>query len=396
MIAVTPHEREEAERLCALVDAERLGRTALEYLAIPSPTCNELAFAEFLAEQLRRMSLEVEVTRLYPNSPNVIARQRYALPGRTLELDAHLDTINMPHAAPEIRAGRLHGRGACDMKGALACMVEAARVLSQTRLPLAGSLLITAHAMHEAPHGHSEPLDDMIARGQFGDACIIAEIGSTRLPMAGLGMSIFDITVERSGEPLHETKGRGVPNPIALASRILSALTARSDELARNPDEWRDSLFVGQVHAGDFYNRIPTRCHIQGTRRYGPPADVDDMRAEFAQLLAFTRAPELQGLNTRVELTRIADGFQVSPDEEIVGCLKEAYQQVHGEALGEERCTVVGNAAWFIRDAGVPCLYHGLDPSSAHADHESADLHAMVQLTQTYIRTALLYLRPTA
>lgn len=385
---------EEAARLCALVDADRLARTALEYLSIPSPTCNELAFAEYLAEQLRQMSLDVEVTRRYPDSPNVVARQRFAQPGRTLELDAHLDTIDMPHAAPEIRGGRLHGRGACDMKGALACMVEAARVLRQTRLPLAGSLLITAHAMHEAPHGHSEPLDDMIAAGQFGDACIIGEIGSTRLPMAGLGMSIYDITVERAGEPLHETKGRGVPNPIALGSQILGALLARSDELARAPDEWRDSLFVGQVHAGDFYNRIPTRWHIQGTRRYGPPASVDDMRAEFARLLAFTRTYEAQGLSTRIELTRIADGFAVSPDEEIVGCLQEAYRQVHGQALLEERVTVVGNAAWFIRDAGVPCLYHGLEASSAHADHESADLHEMLQLTQTYIRTALLYLRP--
>ncbi|NLG27206.1 MAG: M20 family metallopeptidase [Chloroflexi bacterium] len=385
-------ERTEAERLWQLIDAERLAQRALDYMRVPSPTCDELAFAEYLVDDLRRLGLRVDVTRRYPNSPNVIARHDFG-PGRTLELDAHLDTIDMPHSPPERRGNRLYGRGACDMKGALACMAETARVLAQTRIPLAGTLLLTAHAMHEAPLGHSEPLDDMIAQGQVGDAVIIGEIGHDHLPVAGLGMAIFDVTIERAGEVLHETKGRGILNPVSVVSRVLSVLTARSSELSHAAGDWGDSLFIGQVHAGDFYNRIPTRCHIQGTRRYGPPADVDDMRAEFARLLAFTEAFREQGITVTTQLTRIADGFSVSPDEEIARCLRQAYAHVHGRELPTERCSVVGNAAWFIRDAGVPCLYHGLDGASAHSDCEYTDLDEMVRLTRTYIMSALCYLR---
>ncbi|MCC7353804.1 MAG: M20/M25/M40 family metallo-hydrolase [Anaerolineae bacterium] len=392
-LSVSQPTRARARLLWNLIETDRLRDLTLGFLRIASPTGDEAAFANHLAECLRGIPMAVEMTHRYPQSPNVIARLRFARPGKTLQLDGHLDTIDMPHAPPRFKKGRIFGRGACDMKGALACMAEAARILIAAAPELAGSLLVTAHSLHEMPVGHNEALDDMIERGYYGDAVIIGECGSTSLPIAGLGMAVFDITVERQGDVLHETKAKGVPNPILYANRIATALAEHAQSLAREGGPLPESLFIGQIHGGDFYNRIPTVCRIQGTRRYAAPKGVTDIRQEFDHLLAFTKDFAAAGIRTQTTVTRAGDGFRLSPEESIVRCLKEAYQEVHGTELRESYSTVVGNAPWFIRDAHVPCLYHGPDQSSAHGDIEYVDLDDMVRVCQVYILTALLYLQ---
>ncbi len=388
---VTAAVQERARALWACIDVERLHETALGFLRVPSPTGEEEAFALHLADCLCGLPMAVEMTYPTPNSPNVIARHAFDRPGQTLQFDGHLDTIPMPHAPPQIAEGRLYGRGACDMKGPLACMVEAARILIQ-HAELCGALMLTAHSLHEAPLGLNQPLDDMIRRGQFGDAVIIGEAASDRLPVAALGMCIWDITVSRQGDVLHESKGTGIPNPLVYANRVLAALSEHAIALARRPGPLKHSLFVGQVHGGDFYNRIPTTCHLQGTRRFPPPLKAADMREEFARLLAFTEAWRAEGISVDVEITRIGDAYQLPEGTAIADCLKAAYAEVHGRTLEEETISLVANAPWFINDAHVPCVYHGLSASSAHADVEWADLGEMVELVKTLVLTAVLYL----
>jgi len=390
--AISEVTRARVHQLWDAIDVDRLRDVALGFLQISSPTGDEAAFADHFAQTLRQLPMAVEMTYRYPDSPNVIGRHTFGRPGRILQLDGHLDTIANPHSPPRFENGLLIGRGACDMKGALACMVEAARVLITSGIDLAGSLMITAHSLHEMPVGHNEALDDMIEQGQFGDAVVIGECGSTTIPLEGLGMSVFEIVVEREGEVLHETKGRGIPNPIHYASEILSALVKQARALAAERGSLPESLFVGQMHGGDFYNRIPVSCTIQGTRRYTAPKTVHDIRQEFDRLLAFVRAYEAEGIKTRITITRAGDSFRLSADERIVRCLKAAYQEVHGRELPESYTTVVGNAPWFIRDAHVPCVYHGPDQSSAHSDHEYVALDDLVQVVRTYILLVLAYL----
>ena len=381
-----------AEKLWVEVDAGRLCALTLGWLQVPSPTGDEAAFAEVLAAHLATVPMQVEVTRRYPSSPNVIARHAFCRPGRTLAFDGHLDVIDIPNPTPRADASRVYGRGACDMKGQIACMAEAARILIHGAPDLAGTLMITAHSRHETPVGRNEPLDEMIARGQFGDAVIIGECGYNVLPVQGRGMSAYRITVARPGDVVHETQAVGVPNPLYYAARIVAALEGEAERLRARPDGPFESVFVGQIHGGDFFNRVPRACWLEGTWRHERPKSTAEIRQDLERVLAFTEGWTAAGMRVDLDVIPGPDVFTVSGQEPIALCLKAAYQAVHGRPLEEARITLCGNAPWFIRDAHVPCLYHGINQASAHSDNEYAELAEMVQLTKTYILTALLYL----
>jgi acetylornithine deacetylase/succinyl-diaminopimelate desuccinylase-like protein len=102
----------------------------------------EQAMADFVASWLRLGGLDVELVEPVRGRPRVIATARGRGGGRSLMLSGHIDTVgvaNMPDPhTPRVADGRLHGRGAFDMKGGLAaCMVAAAAAV---RLELAGDV----------------------------------------------------------------------------------------------------------------------------------------------------------------------------------------------------------------------------------------------------------------
>ncbi len=180
------------KRALGLVDAQRVAQLTLDLVKIKSYTGETVEVAEFYARTLKDLGLEVQLLRDFPRTPQVVARLRGTGGGPTLELNGHLDTIPVEHSAPKIADGCVWGRGATDMKGGLATVVEAVRCMVEAGVRLKGDLLLTAHGLHEAPLGHGEDITARMRTGPKGDAAIIAEGGGPTLPMAGLGMGIFE------------------------------------------------------------------------------------------------------------------------------------------------------------------------------------------------------------
>lgn len=348
------------------IDAEGLKKRTLDFLRIPSPTGNEKEFSVFFGKLLKNLGMETKIIRKYPGSPNIISKYRFA-PGKTLQFDGHTDAIDKPHAGPTFKDGLIYGRGACDMKGSLAAMVEAARVVINSRLKLKGSIMITAHGLHEAPLGKNEPLDLLIKSGKLGDAVVVGECAHDTLPVEGKGMAIFEITLKRDGPILHELKGNGATNPLFVAGEIIS-------KLKRN-------FFVGVCEGGDFYNRIPVECRIVGTRRYAYRLKIGDVQEELNNIISFVNT--YSDIAVSLKLTRCADGFRISPRSGIAGSLQKAYLAVTNQPLKTSRINIIGNLPWFL-NAGVPGVYHGPDQSSAHSDCEFISLKELVRLTRVY------------
>ena len=120
------------EQVWARISPQRLLQSTYDFVATPSPTGQERAFASLYAGHLREIGLDVEIEEEFPDSPNVVAwlRGRHSRP--VLQFDGHTDTIPTPHAPPslDLAAGVVRGRGAADMKCGLAAVAEALRAIA--------------------------------------------------------------------------------------------------------------------------------------------------------------------------------------------------------------------------------------------------------------------------
>ena len=89
----------------------------------------EAKIAQFVAAWLRAAGMEVDLIDDPPGRPSVVGIARGSGGGRSLVLNAHLDTVGTAGMEapflPRQEAGRLCGRGSCDTKGGLAAPLKA-------------------------------------------------------------------------------------------------------------------------------------------------------------------------------------------------------------------------------------------------------------------------------
>ncbi|MFN2234854.1 MAG: M20/M25/M40 family metallo-hydrolase, partial [Anaerolineales bacterium] len=136
----------------------------------------ETEIGSYIADSLNGLGLQVTTYPIEPGRVNVVGILKGSGGGRSLLLNAHMDTVGIdgmihdPFGA-EIREGRLYGRGAQDMKGSIAAMMGAVKSLVDADADLAGDLLFTAVADEE--HG-SIGTDDLV-RHVSADAAIVTE-----------------------------------------------------------------------------------------------------------------------------------------------------------------------------------------------------------------------------
>ncbi len=158
----------------------------------------EHAIASFVAEWCLGRGLEVEI--LGEERPSVIARKCGSGGGRSLLLNGHLDTVGVAGMErpfePRVEGDRLYGRGAYDMKGALAAILLAATEVTGLR----GDVIVTLVADEELG---SIGTEEMLERIQ-ADAAIVAEPTELRVAIAHRGFVGFEI--ETTGVAAHGSR----------------------------------------------------------------------------------------------------------------------------------------------------------------------------------------------
>src|SRR5450759_3772380 len=98
----------------------------------------------YLQRLFERLGLPWQRLPVAPLRDNIVARLDGEIPpeqgGPILMLEAHQDTVpvdgmTIPPWTPEVRDGRVFGRGACDIKGGMACILTAVSRLIEERPP---------------------------------------------------------------------------------------------------------------------------------------------------------------------------------------------------------------------------------------------------------------------
>jgi acetylornithine deacetylase len=182
---------------------------------------------------------------------------------------------------PEVRGGRVFGRGACDMKGGLSAAVAALASVGQTvgRDRLAGEAVMLAVPSEE--DGGAGMLA-AIRAGYVGDAAVITEPTRLEIVTVQAGAITFRLTVP--GRAAHASTRREGVSALEKLELIHAAL--RRDEAARNASETRPEMralglpyptIIGTVHGGDWASTVPDRVVAEG--RYGVRAGQDAAEA---------------------------------------------------------------------------------------------------------------------
>src|SRR5205823_1423176 len=143
------------QAVLAAVDRERLVDWALRAVSTPSFTGSEEAMAELMRETFGALGLQVQWQQVEEGRANVLGTWPGAGGGPTLMFNGHLDTsysgrepwlAGIPGFQPAgfVQEGRIFGLGISNMKGAVACYVEAVRALQEAGVRLRGDVLVAA------------------------------------------------------------------------------------------------------------------------------------------------------------------------------------------------------------------------------------------------------------
>ncbi len=390
------------DRLAAGINRDRLVALTCELVRIPSqnpfdgepaPGRREQEIADFYHCQLSDLGLETGLREVSPGRPNVWGRLRGEGNGATLMLSGHLDTVGTegydnPFRAT-VKAGRVYGRGSCDMKAALAAYLEVARVLKESDIRLSGDLLITGVADEEYQMTGSR---DFGANGPWADFCVIGEPSSLQVCPAHKGQ--FSLFIRTFGKAVHSSiPGEGI-NAIEKMSKVIEAFGDYNDSLARGCRHelcGHGSFSPGVIRGGDIVSTVPDFCEMEVDRRTLPSESGGQVVEEYRRRLEAIRErdPEF-----RYEIS--APSWDVGAidtplDNPVVKAVTGSYRQITGDAADITAFPGGTDAPNF----GCPAVICG--PGSvaqAHTLEEYVEIEEIVTAAKLYLRTALELLLP--
>ncbi|UCH57145.1 MAG: M20/M25/M40 family metallo-hydrolase [Candidatus Bathyarchaeota archaeon] len=349
----------------------------------PSPTRQEAEAARVVAGEMRAIGYdEVSVDRL----SDVMGIMKGTGGGRSILFNGHLDHVP-PGDMDDPYSGRLmegapfgvegevvYGRAASDMKGALAAMVMAGKILRDLGIRLRGDFKVAAVAQEETVGAGSIAT---IEEAEFlADLVVIGEATNMDLALGHRGGVRADVVV--SGKSCHASAPERGVNALYGATDLIARI--RSELIPRLPDHpvyGRTTLAVTRISVKpDTPNVVPEECKFHIDCRNNPDYPAEKLAIDLEEIIAGMKEadPELdaQVLPSRRPVSaRSFTGFYTDPGDHPIVC--EARDAV-AEALGRQPEMKVWKFAtdgrfYFWR--GIPVI--GLGPGEERFTHTNED-----------------------
>jgi acetylornithine deacetylase len=237
----------------------------------------EAEIARRIAAECVSAGLIVEVADVEPGRPNVVGVLEGRAPGPALMFCGHVDTVGVTGMEapfhPAHRDGRLYGRGAQDMKGGLAAMLGAARVLAESGGLSHGALVVAAVVDEEHASRGAEALVDRWR----ANAAVVTEPTDLDVAIAHKGFQWVEI--ETRGRAAHGSRPTDGRDAIMRMGRVLTRLEAIDRQLQAKPPHsllGTASLHASIIAGGTEWSSYPDRCRLQVERRT-VPGEADDV-----------------------------------------------------------------------------------------------------------------------
>ena len=354
-----------------------------DLVRIPSLSCDERQLAERVRAEMQAVGFnQVWIDRM----GNVVGRLGSGK-GPRLLLDAHMDTVGVgdrsawthdPFGA-EIEGGLLYGRGAADMKGALASMVYAARLIADSGLTLNGDLYCVGVVQEEPCEGCAVRmlLDEV---GFVPDWVVLGEPTNLQVSRGHRGRAELRVAVR--GKAAHASAPERGENAILNAARIIFALDLLAASLPEDPFLGKGTLAVTHIeNTAGSRNAIPDTCTFYIDRRLTlgetEPKALAELqgiiaREGIAADVAFTQYRATSYTGHECCETMRFPAWVMPENHAWVQAAARAVRQVVGERPAIGRWNFSTDGAYTMGVAGIPTV--GIGPGDEAQAH-TADEH---------------------
>lgn len=353
-------------------------------------------------ETLRPYGEFVTLEPSYVGRPNVVGILRGGGQGRSLILNAHVDTVETGDAAAwtvdplggEVRDGRLYGRGSCDMKGGLIANLFALRSLRRAGFAPAGDLILQSTISEE--DGGAGALASVL-RGYVADAALISEPTNLAIVPAQGGSLMFRLHVPGlSAHACVRDEGVSAIEKFAGLHRGLLAFEARHNSEIAHPlyagMRNKAPINIGTIRGGSWASSVPEFVVAEGRAGLVPGEDLDEFKERLAEEVAriASEDPWLRDHPPRLEwLQGQFAPADVAVDSPLVSTLGAAWRRVTRTPPRIEAVTYGADMRHFVVTGGTDCVMFGAgDVRLAHAPDESIrldDIGTAIATTSVFI-----------
>lgn len=341
----------------------------------------ERRVADFLAFTADRAGLELEWQEVFPGRSNLLIRLTPAggKVRRRVLLAPHMDTVGVDSEArfkPVVKAGCLHGRGACDTKGSIATYLAALLELAASGpRPRETEIILTALVDEENNQSGSRAL---VKHGLKADLAIVGE--PTRLKVVTAHKGDLWLRLTTHGKSAHGSKPHLGKNAVHTMARVVEELETNYAATLRHrthPLLGHATVNVGFIVGGKQPNIVPDRCEILIDRRTLPGESEAGVFAEINSLL------RRLGVDADVTDTKNAPcpALETDPNLPLVRQLTHCAGQ--RRALGVD---YFSDAA-VLASGGIPSVLLGPgDIAQAHTADEWVELTQLERLTRLLVK----------
>jgi succinyl-diaminopimelate desuccinylase len=284
--------------------------------------------------------------------------------GPSVIFHSHLDVVpgREGQFAPRIEGDRLIGRGAYDMKGALAAMMCAFRESAEQDQVRVRFLCVPDE---ESEDVNRRSTDALVAEGLRADFALTGEPTDMHIGVQAKG--VLAVRVEIDGTSAHGSTPWLGDNAILKAHDAFRRIETLPFSRESSDLFDRPSINLARIVGGDAFNKVPDVCTIDVDIRFLPNQDPGDIMTQIRAIgdleivKSFTRAPAI-----------------VSRHNAYVLALRDAVgRSIEGDALSIGR-DGASDAISFL-EAGIPAVEFGPVGGGHHGPHEWVSIASLAR-----------------
>src|SRR3954470_18648809 len=397
------------------VDRDRLVDWVSRAIATPSFTGSEGAMAELTAATFEEMGLHVQWQQVEDERANVLGIREGSGGAPSLMFNGHMDTsysgrepwlrhVRGFQPDPFVQDGRLYGLGVSNMKGALACYVEALRALADAGVNLQGDVMIAAVCgeIEKAQYGDAQGAEFrgyaagsryLVTHGGVADMCVLGEPTEGKVVLGHFGSLWLRISAQ--GDFIHTafSEGRRDRNSILRMREVLDAVMEWIPEWEGDPENaYRGApaiVNVGAIQGGFGWrvSRTPHRTDLFLDVRVPPTKPMPVARGQVMDMVRELkrRFPDY-GIEGKVYVT--APGAEIEEGHPLVAAIDACHEEVFGSVPERDVTRWFSDGSALTR-YGIPTVNYGTSTGLMDVElGENLEIEGLVKMAKTYALVA--------